>query len=68
MAYKKVFEQKYPKGAIQDDFVEQVLIELNAISRHPEEGDTHLVGGDIGEESYYKIYSKNFKIVLYIED
>ncbi len=68
MAYKKVFEQEYKKGAIDDDSVNLVLNELNRISRKPTEEDSDLVNGDIGDMSYSSIYTKNFKIVLYIDE
>jgi hypothetical protein len=68
MAYKKVFEQEYKKGAIDDDSVYLVLNELNRISRKPTEEDSDLVNDDIGDMSYSSIYTKNFKIVLYIDE
>lgn len=68
MKMKKVFDQIFPKGAIDDDHVDEALRCLNHISRKPTEEDSDLVNCDVGEMSYFTIYDKKFRIVVYIED
>ncbi len=65
---KKVYDQTYKKGAQYDDDVTAALIMLNDISRKPEKKDFDLVDGDIGDLSYWTIYEKGFRIVVYIEN
>lgn len=64
----KVYDETFKKGAHSDDAVTAVIACLNDISHKPEESESKLVNGDVGEFSYFTIYDKKFRIVLYIEE
>lgn len=65
---KKVFDRTYKKGAHSDDSVTDAERSLLPISHKPTNDESDLVNGNIGELSYYTIYDKRFRIVVYIEE
>lgn len=65
---KKVFDKTFKKGVHSDDSVGEAEKTLVAISHKPTEQESKLVNGDIGDMSYYCIYEKKFRIIVYIED
>ena len=65
---KKVFDQTYAKGVVNDDCVTAALYPLNHVSHKPYDTESELVNGDVGDMSYYTIYDKKFRIVVYIEE
>lgn len=65
---KKVYDKTFSKGPHQDDSIDTAMHVLNPISHKPTEHEYDLVCGDIGDMSYYTIFDKKFRIVVYIEE
>lgn len=66
---KKVVDKTFKKGAIPDDSIYLHLIGsfLNPISRKPTEEDSEMTV-DTGDLSSDTIYTKNFRIAIWIEE
>ena len=65
---KVIYDKTFKKGAHSDDDVNDVIRLLNDFSHKPTKRESKMVNGNIGDMSYYSIYKKKFRIVLYVED
>jgi hypothetical protein len=65
---KKYYDKTFKKGVHSDDSVNEILSHLNDFSHKPTERESKKVNGDTGDLSYFSVYDKRFRIVLYVED
>ncbi len=64
----KVYDETFKKGAAYDDSLDGGMRKIATVSHKPTDEESDLVGGDVGDMSYYSVLEKKVRIVIYIED
>lgn len=59
---KKIYDQTFPKGSVDDDQLYQHIRELNEFSEKPKDEQ-----GNTDELSYQTLLKKKIRIVVYVE-